>query len=648
MASLLLAAAWIKLAGFGDNALDLGIFRQVLHQTVQGNLFGLTIHPHSYLGDHIDVSLLAFAPLYALAPSAFTPLAAQIGILVLSVWPLTRLAARYGGQTFQLLTAVALLFSPFLHNAALFEFHTFVLLIPLLLGAAAAYEEGQGRLFAVLLGLALLVREDVGLLVAGFSFLAWADRRPRAWRLLPLAAGLAWFAGAVSLTSVFNHDQYKFLAYYGWLGPTFSDALLKAVTQPWVTIIAVFRAQNVLFALAALLLAAGLPLLAARKLLPVALFTLALFLTGFGGDTIAFRTHYMAAFFPFLLWAAMAGIARLRTHPPRWMMRYAEHPHRLAMLLLLGTTLYGALTFGPLGPAGIRRLAAAYRAPERPVAEAMLNRVGSDAHVAASYAFLPFVADRDAVYSLHYAFTGTRQLSSLPYVLPEDTDTVLFDSRDFLSYTVQYEHDEKKFLAGDNRLRAVIERGFLLQDVADSFLLYTKTRNVPARPALYTVGGTVQGTNVAQLQPGPIRLVAQQPEPTTLAVETERWHDTSVQFLPLTLTWQADVSTLTTYHMMLRFVDAEGRLQYERRYPMAYGLYPTTEWQPGVPVAARYRFLVPRLSAGRYTVQLQLAYGHGYATLDDDLSAKVEYTEEERLGTPVELGTITAESHDRS
>ena len=54
-----------KYDNFLYNGLDLAIFNQVFFNTTNGNLFGLTIHPHSYLGDHFAPLILLLAPLYS-------------------------------------------------------------------------------------------------------------------------------------------------------------------------------------------------------------------------------------------------------------------------------------------------------------------------------------------------------------------------------------------------------------------------------------------------------------------------------------------------------------------------------------------------------------------------------------------------------
>ena len=79
--------AIFKLAALGYNALDLGIFHQVLANTARGDWFAMSIHPHSYFGDHVSPFLAALAPFYALVPRPETLLVLQAAAVALGIFP---------------------------------------------------------------------------------------------------------------------------------------------------------------------------------------------------------------------------------------------------------------------------------------------------------------------------------------------------------------------------------------------------------------------------------------------------------------------------------------------------------------------------------------------------------------------------------
>ncbi|MFH2074405.1 MAG: DUF2079 domain-containing protein, partial [Pseudomonadota bacterium] len=77
---------------FAYDGLDLAIYNQVFWNTLHAQPFGLTIHPHSYLGDHAEFGLLTLVPLYALRPDPRTLLILQTAALAVTAWPVWRLA----------------------------------------------------------------------------------------------------------------------------------------------------------------------------------------------------------------------------------------------------------------------------------------------------------------------------------------------------------------------------------------------------------------------------------------------------------------------------------------------------------------------------------------------------------------------------
>ncbi len=628
----------VKLAAHGYNALDLAIFAQVIDKTAHGQLFGFGIHPHLYFGDHIDISLLLFVPFWKLLPYAGTLLILQTVILAFGIWPLW-LLAKERRPLFRLGIVWVYLGTVLVHNIAAFEFHTLSLIVPLLLTAAFGYAQRRFRLFALALLATLLVREDMGLVVAGFGLLALVERRSWRWSIPFLVFGTGWFFAGIYLTGIFNNDHYKFLAYYSWLGSSVPEIAKNAVLHPWLLAVRLFAPQNILFAVASILLFAGLPLLGWKKLLPAFPFALALFFTGFGGDEITLRTHYMAVFVPFLLWASIEGLRHIQEQGLPIGKRLFDHPAALAWLALAGTTLYGFFTLSPFGPSGISSLIKAYRESTVAVENALIAAIPDDAAVAASYSVLPDLANRKELYSLHYAFAGKRQLSSLPYALPEDTDWLLYDARDYLAYTAQW-NGQEKLTGGDDRLRALLrERNFGLVSFDDSLLLFR--RNAPGLPALYEVGTEVEGRMVAK-QPGAnMQLLALAGQDRELTTESRLFNETTRTFLPITLSWSVVRRDEQPFELQFQLVDSQKHLVYKRRYPVAYGLFPTPEWKAGEPVTVRYRFLIPKLPKGTYTVQIQAATVKGYLTLDPKLSAETAVTKVALDGKPWVLGTLS-------
>jgi len=239
-----------RFAAFRDSSYDLVIFDQAVRSyahfhpgiaIIKGlhNGFG----PHfSVLGDHWSPILASLAPLYWIYDAPQTLLVAQAVLFALAIppiWLFTRRAFG-GGQTAVVaayLVAVAYLLSWPIAAALNFNFHE-VAFAPVL--TAVALERLQaGRLRTALIALAalLLVKEDMGLLVAGIGvYLAVARPRVVPRQLLVGAALIvAGIADTVVATYVlipaFGGRSDYYWAYTA-LGHNVPQALGHLITHP--------------------------------------------------------------------------------------------------------------------------------------------------------------------------------------------------------------------------------------------------------------------------------------------------------------------------------------------------------------------------------------------------------------------------------
>jgi len=235
---------------FQTSSYDLVIFDQAVRSyahfqpgisVVKGlhNGFG----PHfSVLGDHWSPILASLAPLYWIFNSPETLLVAQAVLFALAVPPLWLFTRRaFGGgrkaTVAAYLVSVAYALSWPIASAAAFDFHE-VAFAPVL--TAVALERLQaGRLRTALIALAalLLVKEDMGLFVAGLGvYLAVA--RPRvvnrqrlvAAALIILGVADTWVATYVLIPAFGGRSDYYWA--YGALGSNVPQAVGHIVAHP--------------------------------------------------------------------------------------------------------------------------------------------------------------------------------------------------------------------------------------------------------------------------------------------------------------------------------------------------------------------------------------------------------------------------------
>lgn len=316
---LLITLSCLKHASFHSSLIDLGIFDQVIWNTAHGHLYWDTLDPyvqryHLFLGQHFSPGLALLAPLYLVIPSPYVLLVVQSLVLAAGALPLYVLAARRTGQELvALLMALAYLAYPALAYANLFDFHEIVLAVPLLAWAAERLDAGRPLATLGLLCLAMLFKEEVGLIVAAFGVYVLPAQRRRALGPALIALGLGWTAGVVFWAVphlrggpyLFDQRYQGGLLQHGAVHLSYVVHFLNAAKLQYLALL-----------LLPLLL---LPLLGGWSILLLAP-TISYTLLSTYPPQYDIHYHYAAPLIPLLFAAAIYGLLRF---PARWRPRLA-------------------------------------------------------------------------------------------------------------------------------------------------------------------------------------------------------------------------------------------------------------------------------------------------------------------------------------
>src|SRR5689334_10320800 len=343
------------------------------------------------LADHWSPVLALLAPLYWIHDSPATLLVAQGVLFALAIPPLWAYTRRQIGSGAAYFVCVAYALSLPVMEAVIFDFHEVAFLPVLTAVMVERFDAGkrwQGVLAAVAL---LLVKEDMGLLVAGFGGYLMLTRRR--W------TGLAFVVGGVAATWAATHllipafgGSASFYWAYGQFGSTLGAALLNVLTHPlhalhvFVTPGVKARTMIGLLAmfgflpLASPMVVAVLPLLAERMLA--------------SGYPLWWQAkfQYDAFLVMMLCCAAVDGAARLQRHwPARWIPR---RPATLwaAAICAAALVYLPSSPFGPLLKPGFYNTNARMRA-----AAAAVAHVPAGVEVEASNNIGPALSGRDTV-----------------------------------------------------------------------------------------------------------------------------------------------------------------------------------------------------------------------------------------------------------
>ncbi|HEV2536451.1 MAG TPA: DUF2079 domain-containing protein [Streptosporangiaceae bacterium] len=361
------------------------------------------------LADHWSPVLALLAPLYRIHDGPGTLLVAQAVLFALAIPPLWVYTRRRLGPGAAYFTCVAYALSLPVMEAVIFDFHE-VAFVPVLTAVMVERFDAGKRWHAVAVAVALLlVKEDMGLLVAGFGgYLLLTRRRAEVW------TGLGFVAGGVAATWIATHvlipafgGSATFYWAYGQFGPTLGSALLNVITHPWhalhVFVTPWVKARTMIgllamfgfLPLASPMVIAVLPLLAERMLA--------------SGYPLWWQAkfQYDAFLVMMLCCAAVDGAARLQKHwPDHWLtypfgrpgwLRRDGGPWPLATLWAAGICA-AALVYLPSSPFGSLLHPNFYGVNARMrAAAAAVAHVPAGAEVEASNNIGPALSGRDTV-----------------------------------------------------------------------------------------------------------------------------------------------------------------------------------------------------------------------------------------------------------
>jgi uncharacterized membrane protein len=218
---------------------DLGIFDQAFWNTTQGRPFettmGLTPLPHSQLGDHFSPILWLLVPFYAAFPHPETLVVIQTAALALGAWPIYLLAKLKLPAGYPLVWVAAyFLFLP-LAFINLYDFHEITLAVAPLGFALYFLERGERRWFLVSLLTTLLVKEEMGLIAAGFGTYALLGKRDWKLGLGVLVGSMLAFAAILGVAIPYFREggSYVYLQQrYAEVGGSPIGILTTLVTDP--------------------------------------------------------------------------------------------------------------------------------------------------------------------------------------------------------------------------------------------------------------------------------------------------------------------------------------------------------------------------------------------------------------------------------
>jgi hypothetical protein len=532
----------------------------------------------------------------------------------MAAWPLYLIAKKILPGRLALLVALAWLINPFVWNMAFFEFHLLPFAIILLLFAYYFFEQKEFWPFVTCSFLSLTVREDVSLVILMFGILSLLQRRSWRWTLYPFVAGGLWFIAAMQLTGYFNmYGSYKFLSMYPWLGDTIAGALKTVLAKPWLVVTHLITFKNLLLAVGLVLPLAGLPLLKPKNLLLGTLVFIQLFLSGFS-PTVVLETHYTALILPILFVSAISGLSfLLADRAPK----NAKKPVILRYRWLYGiimacAALYSFVIISPITTLARSVFAGPWDEDSIKIKNDAVQNIAATDAVVAGYDFLAPLSNRERLYSLNYAFLGKKQYSDQDYRLPPDTNRIIMDASDFITFQLQ-NSGKPEYRSGAARILSYIsDFGLGIDAVQGSTVVYSKNSQNDIKLFEYT-DTMPEGAKIANHAINhDITLVSWNKK--NVPGRVNGTHE-----IELSLYWKLTRPTSENLDILFTLWDGKSETPCEKIFPFGYGLAPTFNWPVGKIIVTNFWIVPPQ---DNMTLSASVVDIAGYLDLDGWRSAK--------------------------
>jgi uncharacterized membrane protein len=434
---------------FMTSTFDLGIFDQALYLIRNGESLFLHTRGLHVQADHFHPILYLIAPFYLFFPSAKALLFLQTFVIGLGAYPAYQLARHHGLKPqWSLAMALAYLLHPTVGSLNAFDFHPVAVMMTAFMFAVYYLEIGSPIGYAVALVLALSCTEAAGFTVVALAVSAFFIRDYK-WALPTFLGGAVALVVSRLWLRYFNHGRTTpYSALYTDYGRNEVDVVGYLLTSPLEAISRLSTPLNWDYMYLLFVPLLLLPLLSPERLLPLVPTLLGNLLSWRPSQhTIYF--HYGAALAPFLVWAAIAGWARLR--------KKGCPDILLGFLLICGTCL--SFNNGP-----IREQSRWYYMRNGYEVRTVLDTIGDDESVVSDCALGSHLSQRQELYLFPNPFLSIAWGSGAPSLFEQASVEYTPISRGLLRRGMESNHPDVVVLAKPG-LRNV----FPLEDVDSEF-----------------------------------------------------------------------------------------------------------------------------------------------------------------------------------
>lgn len=217
---------------------DLGVFDQGIWQWAGFKIPYSSFHNLPWLADHFHLILVTLAPFYWIWSDVRVLLIAQAVLVSFGALPLYYLSKRVTKNiyfTFVIILGYLLFYS--LQSFIFSDFHELAFLPVTLGGLMLFWELKKTKLYWIFFVLALLVKEEIGLLLAAFGLWGFIhDRKRYKQAIFSIILGLGFtFSLILFIMPLIGGKPYLHLN-YGQSGQTLTDVVITVLKNPFYII----------------------------------------------------------------------------------------------------------------------------------------------------------------------------------------------------------------------------------------------------------------------------------------------------------------------------------------------------------------------------------------------------------------------------
>ena len=418
---------YLKYHSFGYFDWDFASDVTILWNSLHGRLLYYPFFEQNIFGAHLFLIYFLIFPVYFVFQHPLTILFLQSLFLGAGAYPLYLLARSELNKTFALIIALAYLLYPSVGFMNLFETHFDSYTIFFFFFALYYFQKDNFFKFLIFLFLAIICKESSSLVVFMFGIYAFFRKKSKRWIFTPILFGAGWFLVALKFViphfardAKYYQDGFIFSIYYSHLGKNLTEIFRTVFFDPLLMarfalvpvkihyLFDIFSPTSFLSFLSPLVL-----------LMAVPIFMQNLLSQAWTHSQIYYQ--YVAMLIPFIFASVVFAFRKLFRNGAIFSKRN----------ILLGVFLFISVisAFRLNSPqVGFLRYIRAYRYTYREMAkDALVKEIPRSASTIATFQFLPKLASRHEIYSMHFIATGLRMNTKVKYEPPVNLDYALID-----------------------------------------------------------------------------------------------------------------------------------------------------------------------------------------------------------------------------